>query len=82
MQSVWDQGRNECDDQDRNECDDQDRNECDDQGRESSRVRERERETERGSERSFIAPGAGGANEPHIRSSEEARDQLLGHVRS
>ena len=39
------------------------------------------REGESGIERSFIAPEAGGANEPHVRSTEVAWDQLLGHAR-
>ena len=37
------------------------------------------KETGPGAECSFITPGAGGANEPHARSSEVASDQLLGH---
>ena len=92
MQSIWDQGRNECDDHGR-----ENSSACDNQNQESSREREenqesscmltrpkreRERESELGTDRSFIAPGAGGAKEPHVRSSEAAWDQLLGHVRS
>ena len=72
MQSVQHQGRNECDDQGRE--------------RESSRATTRTKrargEREPGAEGNFIAPGAGGAKEPHVRSSEVAWDQLLGHDRS
>ena len=47
--------------------------ECDNQDKDSlaaTRVSERERERTR--KHSFIAPGAGGANNPHVRSSEAA----------